>query len=79
MIKTWVVVLMLEFAIILTYFLITGPVHELFYILESYGAPGEFIGFVSFAYNMAFLVGVLGLIAYALLRSVKTEHDTFKY
>ena len=78
MILTWIIVLVMEFMVGVVYFTITESVHVLLDSFVGYGAPAWLIDWIYMAYHMAFMLLAGGLVLYAILRSVQTEHDSYQ-
>ena len=77
MILTWIIVLVMEFMVGVVYFTITESVHEILDSLVTYGAPAGIIDFIYLSYHLSFMLLAGGLVLYAILRSVQTEHDSY--
>ena len=78
MILTWIIVLVMEFMVAVVYFTITESVHNLLDSFVTHGAPAGVINFIYLSYHSAFMLLAGGLILYAILRSVQTEHDSYQ-
>lgn len=79
MIFTWIIVLTLEFCVGLLYFVLSGPVQEFLNAMVTSGAPAANVAFISTCYHGAFIIVGIGLILYAILRSLMKENDTYSF
>ncbi len=77
MLFTWIIVLALEFCVGLVYFTISEPVHITLNKLLEFGTPEGIITAIIICFNLAFVVLAVGLLVYAVLRSVRKENDTY--
>jgi hypothetical protein len=78
MIMVWLMVAVGLFSTGVTYFYLTPIIMNLLTQFVTHGAPSEYIDIISTCYHTGFVILCIGIVAYGIIYSTKTEPDTYK-